>query len=205
MAQANQREARQNAAKQVAQKQATKATADVAPADEQAEVPMKEQIRTMFKEGKTRREIADNFDVSYQRVFALTKDMEGAGNAGRAKAIFPDTIEVKDGDKMVEQPHPFAGQTRVDVIRELYENGSEEHDIEPGKVGPIAKLLGLKYQIVFQATKAQRAGATDEDGDEEEVESADSDSDEDEDEEEEEAEADSDEDDDEDEDEDEDE
>jgi DNA invertase Pin-like site-specific DNA recombinase len=158
---------RQAAAKAVAAKQ--KAKAETAAADEQPEVPLKEQIRSMFKEGKTRREIADHFEVSYQRVFALTKDLAAeGGNAGRAKAVFPDTWMVpnEDGKGETEQPHPYAGQTRVDVIRQLFEDGH--------KVAEIAKMTGLKYQIVFQATKAQRAELAGDAEDEEESEDGES-------------------------------
>jgi hypothetical protein len=65
--------------------------------------------------------------------------------------------------------------TRVDAIRQLFDEGM--------KVGDIARLLGTSYQIAFQATKAQRVGAEPEVEDDDDIES-DEDGDEDEDEEE---------------------
>jgi hypothetical protein len=62
---------------------------------------------------------------------------------------------------MVEWPKG-SGETRprVDVIRELFTRGQAEDateaEKEAGKIGRIAKELGVSYQIVYQATRPQR-------------------------------------------------
>ena len=111
---------------------------------EAAERPVKDVIRELFKAGKSRSEIAKELNVSYQRVFSLTKGETNAstGESGaRPKVILDATVA--DGR--------FDGVARIEAIRTLFGEGL--------KVGEIAKLLGCSYQIVFQATRAQREQA----------------------------------------------
>lgn len=113
--------------------------APAAEAEASDEVPQRDQIRKLFGEGTTRGELAQMFGLKYQQVYAMTKDLQGpagSGGGGRARVMIEWNGETKP---------------RVDVIRELLTSGK--------KVGEIAKELGISYQIVFQATKAQREAA----------------------------------------------
>jgi hypothetical protein len=99
-----------------------------------SEKPFKQVVREAYAAGKTRAEIAKMHGVTYQRIFAITKGLpavDGTVSVGRPRAILED------------------GTPRVDKIRELFENGMT--------VGEISKTLGCSYQIVYQATKKQRA------------------------------------------------
>jgi transposase-like protein len=125
------------------------------PADAQPEVPVRDQIREAFANGKSRGEIAKDFGLKYQQVYAYTKDMgEGEGSGGRARV-------------MVEWPKDSGNQRpRVEVIRELAQGIGTENG-EPMKVGDIARALGTSYQIVYQATRNLREDNSPDDGVEE--------------------------------------
>jgi hypothetical protein len=137
------------------------------PTGDDGDKPVKQQVREAFEAGKSRREIADEFEITYQRVYQLTKDMgEGAGGGQRPR------VNVEASDKLTEAAREdLVGRPRVEVIRELFDEGM--------KVGDIARLLGTQYQVVFQATKAQRADASGEavDTDTEDSEDLDTDAD----------------------------
>jgi len=130
-----------------ATKTAPKKGAKANPADEQPEVPLRDQIRERFQAGIPRGEIAEEFGLRYQQVYAYTKDLgSGEGSGGRAKV-------------MVEWPKGSGNQRpRVEVIRELAQ-GIGTPDGQPMKIGAIAKELGTSYQIVYQATKNLRESA----------------------------------------------
>jgi transposase-like protein len=127
-----------------------------AEAEAPAEKPAKEVIREMFASGKSRSEISKELGVTYQRVFSLTKGQEN-GATGESGARPKVILSGLEGDMA-----RFNGVARIDAIRTLFSEGM--------KVGPIAKALGTSYQIVFQATRGQRAAAaeaeTPEEGDE---------------------------------------
>ena len=128
-----------------------------AAVDEQPEVPLKAQILEMWKAGSSRREIADHFEVPYQRVFAITKGQEGgpAEQQGRAR------VTVEASEKLTKAGHEeLVGMGRAEAIRQLYTGDDEEF---AGKLGPISRLLDTSYQVAFQATKSLRAGTTSED------------------------------------------
>ena len=123
--------------------------------DDEPNKPAKQQIRESFASGKSRREIADEFGLSYQRVYQVTKDMAGEATT-RARVVIEASGTLTEADR-----EDLVGMPRVDAIRALYDEGM--------KVGAIAKLLGCSYQVVFQATRAQRAAEA---GDVEDVEDA---------------------------------
>jgi AraC-like DNA-binding protein len=117
--------------------------------DDEPNKPAKQQIREAFAAGRTRREIADEFGLSYQRVYQVTKDMAEAGNAQSRTRVM-----VESNEKIVEQGREdLIGTPRVEAIRALFTEGM--------KVGDIARLLDCSYQVVFQATRAQRAALED--------------------------------------------
>jgi len=127
---------------------------------EDAEKPFKQIVREAFAAGTPRAKIAKTHGVTYQRIFAITKGMTGEGlpeSQARPRAVLED------------------GTLHVDKIREMFEEGNT--------VGQIAKALDVSYQIVYQATKKQRAalaaGETPE-GEEVEGEESETESDEDE-------------------------
>jgi DNA invertase Pin-like site-specific DNA recombinase len=137
--------------------------AEAPPAEEKK--PSKASLmREAFKSGKSRSEVAREFDVTYQTVFAATRGMEGGGgpSVGRQKIMVT---------------HPDTGEevARIDLIREMFEGGKSR--------GEIAKALNTTYQIVYQATKGaeQAADEDDEDEDDDELEGEEGDEDEDED------------------------
>jgi len=142
---------------------------------DEATKPAKQQIREAFSAGKTRREIADEFQLSYQRVYQVTKDMtEGPAQARTRVTVAESEALTKAGRE------DLVGQPRVEAIRTLFDEGM--------KVGDIARLLDCSYQVAFQATRAQRAAIengedTDEDEDSDTDADAELDEDEDEDEE----------------------
>jgi hypothetical protein len=128
------------------------------PADEQPEVPLRDQIRERFQAGgeaNSRGAIAKDFGLKYQQVYAYTKDLgPGEGAGGRARV-------------MVE--HNGEQRPRVEVIRELYAagqaDGATDEQKAEGKIGAIAKRLGVSYQIVYQATKNMREDTSTHDDD----------------------------------------
>jgi len=110
-----------------------------------AERPVKDVIREMFVAGKSRSEIAKALNVSYQRVFSLTKGQSNAATAeggARPKVI----LEGLEGEMA-----RFNGVARIEAIRTLFGEGH--------KVGEVAKMVGTSYQIVFQATRNLREAA----------------------------------------------
>ena len=120
-----------------------------------SEKPFKQVVREAYAAGQTRAEIAKAHGVTYQRIFAITKGLpaaDGSVSAGRPRAVLED------------------GTPRIEKIRELFENGMT--------VGAISKELGCSYQIVYQATKKQRALLKGEAPEGEEVEAADDESEE---------------------------
>jgi len=131
------------------------------PADEQPEVPLRDQIRERFQAGgeaNSRGAIAKDFGLKYQQVYAYTKDLgPGEGSGGRARV-------------MVE--HNGEQRPRVEVIRELFAagqaDGATDEQKAEGKIGAIAKRLGVSYQIVYQATKNMREDTSTHDEDESE-------------------------------------
>jgi transposase-like protein len=127
---------------------------------------MKDQVREAWQNGESRSAIAKRFGVTYQRVFALTKGVEGGPEGseagGRARVIVAESEKLTEAGKT-----DLVGKPRAEAIRELYEDGM--------KLGDIARLLDTSYQVAFQATKSIRAGESgDEDGDEADVEDTDS-------------------------------
>jgi|SRR5687768_18255832 len=134
-------------------------TAAENPADAQPEVPVRDQIRQEFTDGKSRGDIARERGLKYQQVYAYTKDMgEGEGSGGRARV-------------MVEWPKGSGEERpRVEVIRELFNagqaEGASDADKEAGKIGNIARELGTSYQIVYQATRNLREDTSAHDEDE---------------------------------------
>jgi hypothetical protein len=138
-----------NPAKEKLQTQPAKAAVDEKP-----EVPLKTQVLEMWKEGASRRAIADKFEIPYQRVFAITKDVEG----GPADAQGRPRVMVEASDELTAAGHEeLVGMGRSEAIRALYTGDDEAL---AGKLGPIAKLLGTSYQVAFQATKAIRKAAS---------------------------------------------
>jgi len=142
------------------------------------EKPVAQQIREMAETtnpatGKnyTRREIADAFGISYQRVFQVTKGLEvykngeGAGGGQRARVVV-ETNEALEKEGRSD----LVGMSRVDAIRKLYEEYEAQGVEKP--IGKIAKLLGCSYQIVFQATRAQRAAGEGDDTEGEDLEAS---------------------------------
>lgn len=126
-----------------------------AAVDAQPEVPLKDQVLEMWTQGQSRSEIAKHFDIPYQRVFALTKGVEGGppNATGRARVM------VEASEKLTEAGlEELVGMARADAIRQLYTGDDERF---AGKLGPISRLLDTSYQVAFQATKALRQ---DEDG-----------------------------------------
>ncbi len=124
-------------------------TETVAAADEQPEVPMKDQVREAWKNGESRAAIAKRYGVTYQRVFALTKGIEGG--PGGTEAGGRARVMVVASEKLTEAGHEdLVGKPRAEAIRELFEDGM--------KLGDIARLLDTSYQVAFQATKSIRAG-----------------------------------------------
>ena len=119
-----------------------KAQAQVETAAEPAERPVKDVIREMFEAGKSRSEIAKELNVSYQRVFSLTKGKTNAATSegGARPKVILEGLEGEDAR--------FNGVARVEAARTLYSEGV--------KVGPISKRLGTSYQIIFQATRSMR-------------------------------------------------
>ena len=111
--------------------------------DDEPNKPAKQQIREAFEAGKTRREIADEFGLSYQRVYQVTKDM--GGNAQPRTRV---VVEASDALTAAGR-EDLVGEPRVEAIRTLFDEGM--------KVGAIAKLLDCSYQVAFQATRGQRA------------------------------------------------
>jgi transposase len=114
-----------------------------APEGDEGVKPGTQAIREGFTAGKTRRELADEFGLSYQRVYQVTKDMGGPVQPRTRVSVEPSEALTTAGRE------ELVGMPRVDAIRQLFGEGM--------KVGAIAKLLGTSYQVVFQATRAQRA------------------------------------------------
>jgi DNA-binding NarL/FixJ family response regulator len=110
--------------------------------------PAKQQIREAFQAGRTRREIADEFSLSYQRVYQVTKDMTEGAAQSRTRVM----VEASENLTKAER-EDLIGTPRVEAIRSLFDEGM--------KVGDIARLLDCSYQVVFQATRAQRAALED--------------------------------------------
>jgi len=124
--------------------------------------PVKQQVREAAEAGKSRREIADEFGLSYQRVYQLTKDLDVFASADGTRA----RVIVEASDALTEAGHQdLVGKPRVEAIRTLYTEMTEAGTEKP--IGKIAKLLGTSYQVVFQATKSLRAGESGDEGDEE--------------------------------------
>jgi len=122
--------------------------------DDEPNKPAKQQIREAFEAGKSRREIADEFGLSYQRVYQVTKDMAEGNATTRTRVVVEASEALTAADR-----EDLVGRPRVEVIRELFDEGL--------KIGAIAKLLDCSYQVAFQATRGQRAALAgdSEDGD----------------------------------------
>lgn len=120
------------------------------PAEESTDKPVKQLVKEAFEAGKTRREIADEFELSYQRVYQLTKGLEGT-----APSQARPRVAVESSEKIVAAGREdLIGMPRVEAIRMLFNEGM--------KLGDISRLLGTTYQICFQATRAIRAGEVEE-------------------------------------------
>jgi DNA invertase Pin-like site-specific DNA recombinase len=127
--------------------------------DDEPNKPGKQQIREAFAAGRTRREIADEFGLSYQRVYQVTKDMGGNAQP-RTRVVVEESEALTAAGR-----EDLIGKPRVEAIRELFDEGM--------KVGAIAKLLDCSYQVAFQATRGQRAALAGEDVESEDEESED--------------------------------
>lgn len=116
---------------------ATEEVNDTVDNEDEKPATRRSQMRDMYKEGFTRSQIADEFGVKYQAVYAATKDM---GSTGAARSG-------GGGRKIFLEEGPGAGMARVDYIRQEFAKGRTR--------GEIARELDIAYQIVFQATKGQ--------------------------------------------------
>jgi len=98
--------------------------------------PRKDYIREQIEEGRTRSDIADELGVSYNIVYAASKDMDAAGSRGR-QAVIEGELAEKLG---VED-----GTPRTDYIRAEYEKGKTRREI--------ADEVGVDYSVAWRATR----------------------------------------------------
>lgn len=95
---------------------------------EVSEVSRKEWIETQFSAGMDRGNIAKVLNLSHGVIYNATKAL---GNGSRARVM----ITLEDGSQV----------ERTAYIRQLVAEGHERKDV--------AKLLGVEYNVVYQATK----------------------------------------------------
>jgi len=98
--------------------------------------PRREYIREQIKEGRTRSDIADELGITYNAVYAASKDMDAAGSRGRTATI--------DGE-LAEELGVEDGTPRKDYIRGEYAKGRTRREI--------ADELGVDYSVAWRATK----------------------------------------------------
>lgn len=101
-------------------------------------VNRKDYIKQLVEEGKSRGEIADALDISYQAVYAATKDLEVAG--GRGGRVM---VTLEDGSEV----------SRTEFVKTKFAEGMERKDI--------VKLLNemevpVTYQAVYNATSEKK-------------------------------------------------
>jgi len=103
-----------------------------------------EYIRQEFKKDKSRNEIAEELDVSYNIVYTATANMENATTQGSRKKLIEGELAEKLG---VEE-----GTPRNDYIREQIEAGRTRSEV--------ADELGTTYNIVYAASSDLEAAGT---------------------------------------------